>query len=129
MSEALSLADVGKLILKARTNKGLTQDDIAKELGITRQTYATIEAGKAIGLNKRLVGLLSLISANTTPTNSVLVANTIRAVIEEHGVSYGEKTILYCSPDCIAKSVVMRLGSTQNNETNYQLQTEQEEKK
>lgn len=35
------------IIIKVRKEKGLTQEQVAKRLGITRKTYATYEGNKA----------------------------------------------------------------------------------
>ena len=37
--------EIGELLKKARKEKNLTQSDIAKEVGITRQTLSKLEKG------------------------------------------------------------------------------------
>ncbi len=40
------------LIKKLRTNAGLTQQEVAKQLHLTRSTYAAIEDGRELKLNE-----------------------------------------------------------------------------
>ncbi|QTV06745.1 helix-turn-helix transcriptional regulator [Faecalibacter bovis] len=44
--ESLFYSELGNNILSIRTRKGISQDDLAKEIGLSRPSIANIEKGK-----------------------------------------------------------------------------------
>lgn len=60
---ALTPADLGRRIAALRTERGLTQAEVAEALGISRRYVCEIEAGKPSLYSERLFRLLALLNA------------------------------------------------------------------
>lgn len=56
-SRLRSPADFGLAVQQARLSRGLTQSDLADELGITQSAVSEIEAGKSTIYLRRLLSL------------------------------------------------------------------------
>ena len=96
---------LGESLKRFRLNFGLTQKQVAKELGIFPQTYQTYEGGKKIPAATILIKIaekfnvsldyLAGLSDNPRPTQiddnevreALALKNALKGVLQEHGVN------------------------------------------
>lgn len=65
MSDAAIVAELGRRIARARTDRNITQSDLAERSGIGRSTLARIESGKSVSLDHFIAILRSLRSVDS----------------------------------------------------------------
>lgn len=65
-ARVLSPADLGKFLAELRATRGLTQAELADELGISRRYVYEIESGKPSLYSERLFATLRLLGARMT---------------------------------------------------------------
>ncbi|MCL2781417.1 MAG: helix-turn-helix domain-containing protein [Actinomycetia bacterium] len=65
-ARVLSAADLGRFLAELRAERGLTQAELADELGISRRYLYEIEAGKPILYTDRLFATLRVLGARLT---------------------------------------------------------------
>lgn len=61
-------SDLGTAVAEARRTRGLTQAELAEQLGITRSYLAAIESGRANRLIEHLLRALRRLGADVTVT-------------------------------------------------------------
>jgi len=65
-ARVLSAADLGRFLAELRTERDLTQQELADALGISRRYLYEIESGKPTLYSDRLFGLLRILGARLT---------------------------------------------------------------
>lgn len=78
----MNLSDIGPLLKAARKRAGLSQQELAEPLGMSRATVSAIEGGRCqeIGFNK-LAALLEVVDLeiNVTPRQGRPTLDSLRA--------------------------------------------------
>lgn len=72
MSDSAALAELGERLARHRLQRNLTQDELAKEAGVSKRTIARLEAGESTQLTNlirvlRALGLLTTLDALVPP--------------------------------------------------------------
>ena len=131
MNKQLSQKELGKRISDCRKAKGLTQNDLAKNIGMSRSSLAQIELGNrgidvfelqqmamvlGFSLDQFLSSGFNVANAVTSKTEAVTEGNTIRISVPELNVKKFKNVLLYVLECCAAKPNV---GETVLNKLLY----------
>ena len=60
------MIEIGKRLRELRKNKGMSYIEFAKQIGISRNSYNSLELGKS---NFQFISLLNILKYNETPLN------------------------------------------------------------
>lgn len=81
------LKKIGERIRKLRSIKGLTQENVAEELGINSSSYSKIERGETDANASRLLQIAKVLGVNATQ----FFEDSLLSVNEDHKYGYASK--------------------------------------